>query len=211
MRFDYYVPLLSLPHRLATRRETIPAEVPYIFADQAKAVAWRARLGAQGFKVGVAWQGNPEHPSDHLRSVALAAMAPLAAIPGVRLISLQARHGLHQLAALPVGMAVEDLGPAIGDNPDGMAEIAAVMAGLDLVVTIDSAVAHLAGALGRPVWLALMADPDWRWQLKGEASQWYPTARLFRQQKPGDWSGVFAAMADALAERAGRAGPAGLA
>ncbi len=201
-RFDFHVPLLSLPHRFATRRETIPADVPYLFADEAKAAAWRARLGREGFKVGVAWQGNPEHPSDHLRSVALAALAPLAAVPGVRLISLQARHGLHQLVSLPSGMAVEDLGPTIGDNPDGMAEIAAVMAGLDLVVTINSAVAHLAGALGRPVWVALMADPDWRWLLKGEASPWYPTARLFRQQKPGDWGGVFAAMAKALAERA---------
>lgn len=201
-RFDYYVPLLSLPHRMATRRETIPADVPYLHADPAKVAFWRERLGGEGVKVGIAWQGNPDHPSDYLRSTALAAFAPLSAVPGVRLISLQARHGLCQLEALPPGMAVEDLGAAISDNPDGMAEIAAVMANLDLVVAPDSATAHLAGALGRPLWLALMADPDWRWLLGRADSPWYPTARLFRQQKPGDWGPVFAAMAAELTERA---------
>ncbi len=208
LRFDYHIQLLSLPHRFATRRETIPAEVPYLSADAGKVAAWGERLGREGFKVGVAWQGNPEHASDHLRSVALAALAPLAAVPGVRLISLQGRHGLHQLGSLPAGMAVEDLGPAIGDNPGGMAEIAAVMANLDLVVTPDSAIAHLAGALGRPVWLALMADPDWRWLRTGDDSPWYPTMRLFRQGRSGDWSGAFAAMAAALGETARPHGPA---
>lgn len=203
-RYDYHVPLLSLPHRLGTRLETIPADVPYLSADDAKAAAWRQRLGADGFKIGVSWQGNPEHPSDHQRSVALAALAPLAAVPGVRLISLQARNGLSQLGRLPAGMAVEDLGPEIGDNPNGMAEIAAVMAGLDLVVTPDTAIAHLAGALGRPVWVALMADSDWRWLRGREDSPWYPTARLFRQRKAGDWGPVFATMAAGLTELAGR-------
>ncbi len=204
-RFDYHVPLLSLPHRFATRLETIPADVPYLAADAAKVAGWRGRLGSAGFKVGIAWQGNPDHPSDHLRSIALAEFAPLAAVPGVRLISLQARNGLHQLGSLPPGMSVEDLGPAIGDNPEGMAEVAAVMASLDLVVTPDSAIAHLAGALGRPIWLALMADPDWRWLRRRDDSPWYPTARLFRQRKPGDWRAVFAAMAEALAEHIGPA------
>ena len=100
-------------------------------------------------------------------------------------------------------MAVEDLGPAIGDNPDGMAEIAAAMDSLDLVVTPNSAIAHLAGTLGRPVWVALMADPDWRWLRTGEASPWYPTMRLFRQPDAGDWSAVIEAMAKALKERTG--------
>ena len=118
-RFDYHIQLLSLPHRFATRLETIPTDVPYLSADAARAAAWGERIGAQGIKVGVAWQGNPEHPSDHLRSIALAAFAPLAAVPGVRLISLQARNGLHQLGALPSGMAVEDLGPVSATIPTG--------------------------------------------------------------------------------------------
>ncbi len=202
--FDYHVHLLSLPHRFATRRETIPAEVPYLFADPAKVAAWRQRLGGQGFKVGVAWQGNPDHPSDHQRSIALNAFAPLAAVPGVRLISLHAQNGVHQLRTLPPGMVVEDLGPEIGANPDGMAEIAAVMANLDLVVTPDSAIGHLAGALGRPLWLALMADPDWRWMRKGDDSPWYPTARLFRQGKAGEWAQVFQHMSRTLASSLGR-------
>jgi tetratricopeptide (TPR) repeat protein len=198
--YDYHVQLMSLPYRLATRLETIPAEVPYLSPDPAKVARWRERLGSHGFKIGIMWQGNPQHPSDHLRSVALSEFAPLASIPGVRLISLQARHGLFQLAELPKGMAVEELGPVISDNPDGMWEIAAVMASLDLVVAPDSAVVHLAGALGRPVWVALMADPDWRWLRGRDDGPWYPTMRLFRQKKAGGWRVVFAAMAAALKE-----------
>jgi hypothetical protein len=195
---DYHVHLLSLPHRFGTRLETIPADVPYLFADAAKAAAWRERLGETGFRIGVVWQGNPHHASDHLRSIALAEFRPLAAVPDVRLVSLQAVRGLDQLARLPAGMTVEDLGPAIGNNPDGLSEIAAVMDCLDLVVTSDTAIAHLAGALGRPVWVALHSDADWRWLLDRPDSPWYPTMRLFRQGRPGDWPGVFADMAAAL-------------
>jgi hypothetical protein len=133
--------------------------------------------------------------------VALTSFSPLAAVPGVRLISLQAVRGLDQLESLPEGMAVEDLGRPISDNPDGMAEIAAVMAGLDLIVTSDTGIAHLAGALGRPAWVALHHDPDWRWLRDRADSPWYPTIHLFRQQKPGDWPAVFAEMAGALRQR----------
>ena len=119
-------------------------------------------------------------------------LAPLAAIPGVRLISLQAVHGLDQLETLPQGMAVEQLGEKITANPDGISEIAAAMAVLDLVVTSDTAMAHLAGAFGRPIWVALSDDPDWRWLFERTDSPWYPTMRLFRQTRRGDWDGVFA-------------------
>ncbi len=199
--FAHQSGLMSLPHVFATRLETIPASVPYVFADPALVDKWRGRLGGDGFKIGIVWQGNPAFRGDRLRSAPLAHYAPLARIPGVRLISLQAVHGLDQLDALPAGMTVEQLGPEITDNSDGLTEIAAVMANLDLIVCSDTAAAHLAGALGRPTWVALSFRPDWRW-LEGRAdSPWYPTMRLFRQPAHGDWGAVFAEMAAALRER----------
>ena len=201
--FDYRIPLLSLPHVFGTRLETIPAPVPYLSPDAGAVTAWRQRIGADGFRVGVVWQGNPGYRGDQRRSVPLRFYAPLAAIPGVRLISLQAIHGLEQLTNLPPGMDVTSLGERITANPQGIPEIAAVMANLDLIVSSDTAMAHLAGALGRPVWVALSDDPDWRWLLGRADSPWYPTMRLFRQTTRGDWTGVFAAMAQALRERIG--------
>ena len=203
-RFDYQIPLLSLPHVLRTRLDTIPKDVPYLFADPASVAAWRQRIGGDGFRIGIVWQGNPQYRNDRNRSVPLHFYAPLAAIAGVRLISLQAVHGLDQLRHLPEGMTVEELGETITANPDGISEIAAAMANLDLIVSSDTAMAHLAGALARPVWLALGDDADWRWLLERSDSPWYPTMRLFRQAVRGDWAGVFAAMAEALKERVGR-------
>jgi ADP-heptose:LPS heptosyltransferase len=124
----------------------------------------------------------------------------------VRLISLQAVHGLDQITTLPPGMSVETLGDAITANPDGMAEIAAVMANLDLVISSDTAVVHLAGALGRPVWVALSDDPDWRWLFDRSDSPWYPTMRLVRQKTRNEWTRVFADMAAALRARTPNAG-----
>ena len=166
-----------------------------------------ARASAtNGFKVGISWQGNPEYPNDRLRSIPLARYAPLAAVPDVRLISLQSFIGLDQLANLPEGMKVETLGEEIVNNPDGFREVAAVMANLDLMIMSDTGPAHLAGALGRPVWVALRERPDWRWMVERSDSPWYPTMRLFRQKTPGDWDGVFTEIAAALAdEMAGRA------
>lgn len=201
---DFQIPMLSLPHRFGTLRDTVPAGVPYLFADPDKAAAWATRLGSDGFRVGINWQGNPNFANDRRRSVPLAAFAPLAAIPGVRLISLQAVNGLDQLAALGGAFAVEQPGPVITDNPDGLSEIAAAIAHLDLVVTSDTAVAHLAGALGARVWLATGFAPDWRWGRTGDTSPWYPTMRLFRQPAPGDWGSVFAAMAAEMEAAASR-------
>ena len=201
--FDYQIPLLSLPRVFRTEIDSIPAPVPYFTPEAERTAAWRARIGGQGFRIGVVWQGNPRYGNDRTRSPPLKQFAPLAALPGVRLISLQAVHGLDQLETLPEGMAVESLGEKITANPDGVSEIAAAMAALDLVVSSDTAMAHLAGALGRPVWVALSDDPDWRWLFERADSPWYPTMRLFRQTARGDWDGVFAEMADALKERIG--------
>jgi hypothetical protein len=192
--FDLQIPMMSLPRILGVELHSIPREVPYLTPDAAKVAEWAARLAHDHdtrFRVGIVWQGNPRYRNDRRRSVPLRSFAPLAEVPDVRLISLQAVHGLDQLATLPQGMHVETLGDKVTANPDGVAEIAAVMANLDLIVTSDTAMAHLAAALGRPVWVALSDDPDWRWMLERSDSPWYPSMRLFRQQTRGDWPGVF--------------------
>ncbi len=128
-------------------------------------------------------------------------LAPIAALPGVHLISLQKGDGLDQLGSLPSGMRVETLGPDLDAGPDAFLDTAAIMMSLDLVIACDTAIAHLAGALGRPIWLLLSHNPDWRWLTEREDSPWYPTARLFRQTQPGDWAGVIAKVAQAIAQR----------
>lgn len=201
--FDRHAPLPSLPHLFGVGEDSIPAGVPYLRPEPDRVAWWRERLaaGPPGLRVGVAWQGNPHGRVDRGRSPPLAALAPLAAVPGVRLISLQQRDGVEQLAALPEGMAIETLGPGV-DADGAFVDTAAIMMSLDLVVSSDTAIPHLAGALGRPVWLAVKRVPDWRWLLGRADSPWYPTLRLFRQRRDGDWDGVFRAIAAALAARA---------
>ena len=196
--FDFRVPLMSLPRIFGTTLESIPAEVPYLAAEPSRVAAWRDSLGPGGTKLCIAWQGNPLGQVDRGRSIPLRHFAPLAALPGVRLISLQTQHGLEQLEDLPPGMAVETLGPDFDAGDDAFLDAAAVMACSDLVVVSDSALAHLAGALARPTWLALKQTPDWRWLLDRDDSPWYPSLRLFRQSRDGDWEAVFAEMAEAL-------------
>ncbi len=191
---DVVCPLMSLPARLGT---AIPATIPYLSADPERIARWRERIGSAGFKIGIAWQGNPGRIEDLGRSMKLRAFAPLAAIPGIRLIALQKNDGIEQLAD---GPEVETLGSDFDAGPDGFLDTAAAMESLDLVVTSDTSIAHLAGALGRPVWVALRQVPDWRWQLGRTDSAWYPTVRLFRQTTRDEWGPVFAAMAAALAE-----------
>jgi hypothetical protein len=191
---------LSLPHLLKTTLETVPADIPYLFADPERVEHWRGQLGpVREFKVGIAWQGNPHHQWDRHRSFPLAQLAPLARLPGVRLYSLQKGPGTEQLRSAPfmVTVLAEDLDGAGG----GFSDTAAILKHLDLVVTADTALAHLAGGLGVSVWVALAAIADWRWLLGQEDSPWYPTLRLFRQTRLGDWEGVFARMAAALQER----------
>ncbi len=194
--FDYQVHLFSLPRAFKTRLDSVPASVPYLFADRALAVKWSGRLGSHGFKIGIAWQGNPDPKIDIARSAPLANFAPLAALPDCRLISLQKGHGVEQIA--DSGLRVETLGDDFDAGPNAFLDTAAVMANLDLIVAVDTSIAHLAGALARPVWIALKHIPEWRWMLGRDDLPWYPTMRLFRQRTIGDWEGVFADIAEAL-------------
>jgi Flp pilus assembly protein TadD len=196
--FDCHCPLLSLPYAFRTIRATVPAQVPYLCADPERVKLWHQRLGGAGFKVGISWQGNALSPADRGRSVPLALFQHLSEIPGVRLISLQKNAGSEQSRALPPAMRIECLGDDFDAGVDAFVDTAAVMECLDVVVTSDTAVAHLAGALGRPVWIALQQVPDWRWLREGTDSPWYPQARLFRQTQRGQWDPVFERIAEAL-------------
>ncbi len=189
-RVDGVIPLLSLP----ARTKVTPAEPPYLFAEPDRVAAWRQRIGPTGFRIGINWQGYSGRFEDKGRSFPLSTFQPLAA-PGVRLISLQKGEGEEQLPG--AGFAVETL-DGLDAGPDGFLDTAAVMANLDLIITSDTSIAHLAGALGRPVWVALRRVPDWRWMLDRDDSPWYPTMRLFRQSEDEDWVPVVAAMKAAL-------------
>ena len=197
--FDAQIAISSLPRAFGTRLDTIPAAVPYLAAEPALREMWLKRIGAQGFKVGVVWQGNPDPEADRARSMPLTALAPLAGIAGVRLISLQKGAGEEQLSNLPPSLRVETLGADFDAGADAFVDTAAAMTCLDLVVTCDTSIAHLAGALAVPVWVALKSDAEWRWLTERADSPWYPTMRLFRQTRRGVWSDVFEAMAGELA------------
>jgi hypothetical protein len=194
--FDVHAPLVSLPGLLRTTLTTIPAQVPYLFANPDKLDHWRPRLGdLPGFKVGITWQGNPRHKWDRHRSLLLTLMEPLARIDGVTLVSLQKGSGSEETGLVKDRFRVVDLGPELTD----FTETAAAMKYLDLVICCDTAVAHLAGALAVPVWVALSRITDWRWLRGRMDSPWYPTMRLFRQKKLGKWKRVFRRMARELA------------
>lgn len=186
---QFHAPIFSLPRLLGFRFDAVYAPVPYLSAEQDLVEIWRRRIGQQGFKVGISWQGNPAGDVDTGRSMPLQQLARLAKVPGVRLISIQFQHGLEQLADLGIDTPVEVL-EGFNQGPDGFVDTAAVMKCLDLVITTDSAPAHLAGALNVPVWTLLMEVPDWRWLLAREDSPWYPSMRLFRQTTSGDWADV---------------------
>ncbi len=192
--FHCHSPLLSLPYRLGTRVETIPAPVPYLSAPVESMAKWQRRLApVPGFKIGIVWQGNPSHLGDRWRSVPLAAFAPLAAVPGVTLCSLQLGPGREQLDDSP--LRILDLGSEIAGD---FADTAALLANLDLVIAVDTSIIHLAGALGRPVWAVLAFNGDWRWLKDRDDTPWYPTMQLFRQSAMGDWAGVFERIAAEL-------------
>lgn len=191
---DLHVALLSMPLAFGTDAQTIPGKTPYLAAEPQKILDWKARVGGDGFKIGICWQGAKGGEVDVGRSFPVRHFARMAAIPAVRLISLQKGDGVEQLLELPAAMKVESFGDELDPGPDAFVDTAAIMENLDLVITSDTAVAHLAGALGRPVWVALSFVPDWRWLLDRCDSPWYPTMRLFRQTERGDWAGVFATM-----------------
>lgn len=181
--------MMDLPRALKLPVEQYARHVPYLKAEPDRVARWRQRIGERGFRIGIAWQGNPEHPEDALRSMRLEQLAPLAALEGVRLISLQKGFGVEQIETSPFRDKVETLGPDFETGPDAFVDTAAVMEALDLVVTVDTSVGHLAGALGRPVHLFLHPQADWRWLAPPrQDTVWYPTTRLYRQTRAGDWA-----------------------
>ncbi len=194
--FDFHAPLLDLPRLLNTSLETIPSHDFYLKAAPELEEAWASHLGPwEEFRVGIAWTGNPNHKNDRNRSMEPSLLQPLTEIPGVSVYSLQVwRNGE---AVRFFSDNITDLAPFLTD----FAETAAVMSNLDLVVSVDTSVVHVAGALGRPVWIVLPFIPDWRWLLERDDSPWYPTMRLFRQEKRGDWKGVIERVSQALTDQ----------
>jgi tetratricopeptide (TPR) repeat protein len=197
--FDVQAPLLSLPCILRTTVRTIPADVPYLFANEALCRQWEPEIKKERtFRVGIAWQGDPTYRWDRQRSIPLASFAPLAAIDGVQLFSLQKGPGAEQVSEIAWQFPVVNLADRLDAASGAFLDTAAVMKNLHLVIAPDTAVAHLAGALGIPVWVPLGANPHWLWMLDREDSPWYPTLRLFRQQESGNWHGPFERMVLAL-------------
>ena len=199
--FDAQAHLMSLPLLLHTTLGSIPNEVPYLVADPELVEQWRARLPKDGFKVGIAWQGNPVFKFDKSRSIPFAEFAPLEKVPDVKLISLQKGFGSEQIDAIDTPFDVIRLSPEFDESVGAFMDTAAIMMNLDLVITSDTSIAHLAGGLGVPVWVALSSVPEWRWLLNRTDSPWYPTMRLFRQSRAGDWRGVFEQMQAELTNR----------
>jgi len=198
--FDLQVPLLSLPGAFATTLDTIPRAVPYLSPPPERVAAWREALAAlPPPRIGLAWAGSPTNRNDRQRSLALARLAPLFDLPGASLVSLQKDLREGDAALLERHPRVSRIGERLGD----FADTAAVMSLLDLVVSVDTAAAHLAGALARPLFLMLPFSAEWRWLRGREDSPWYPTARLFRQPRPGDWDAVTARVAAEAARLTG--------
>jgi len=193
------VPLMDLPGLLGIAPTGIPWPGPYLAADPARLERWFARIGpaAPGLRVGVCWAGNPAHPGDRWRSPRLALLDPLFDLPGIRWFGLQVAEGRADLDGRTPPPGFTDLGADIAD----WADTAAILCHLDLLICPDTGLAHLAGALGRPCWMLVSTDTDWRWQETGETTPWYPSLRLFRQTAPGDWAGVVARVAAALSRR----------
>jgi Flp pilus assembly protein TadD len=194
--FDLHCPLMSLPLAFGTTLDTIPAATPYLSADPALAANWKERLvGLDGLRIGLVWAGGQRFTyDDRRRSIALKALAALGQVSGVSFVSLQKDEAAAEAAEPPHGLMLHDFTSELHDFED----TAALIVNLDLVISVDTSVAHLAGALGKPVWLLKRFDTDWRWLLNRNDSPWYPTLRQFRQPRPGDWNSAICAVRDAL-------------
>lgn len=194
--FVAYCPFSGLPRLHGTTLANIPAEIPYLTADPARLAKWKERLDgalpAGRLRVGIAWAGRPTHNNDRNRSVALAQFGPLGFVPGVSLVSLQKGPAVDQIAGFPAPLL--NLDAEIGDFLD----TAAILTQLDLLITVDTSIGHLAGALGRPAWIMLPFAPDWRWLIGRSDTPWYPSLRLFRPAAPRDWPGLVAQVGQAL-------------
>jgi tetratricopeptide (TPR) repeat protein len=193
--FDVHCPLMSLPLAFGTTATTIPASVPYLRTPAERVEAWRSRLAHLGRpRIGLVWSGKPTHKNDHNRSISLSSLNPVLSVPGLAFVSLQREYRETEIPAL-ANLPILRLDEAITD----FADTAAAIGELDLVIAVDTAVAHLVGALGKPLWLLLSHIQDWRWMHNRTDSPWYPSARLFRQSQIGDWDGVIADVAQELA------------
>ena len=197
--FDYHCPLMSLPLAFKTTIETIPAQIPYIHSSTEKQDKWREHIGNVGFKIAICWQGSTKGKVDVGRSFPVNLFEDIAKINGVRLISLQKNEGAEQLKNLPDGMKIESLPDDFDSGENAFLDSAAVMKCVDLVITSDTALTHLAGALGVNAWLPLKHVPDWRWMLDRCDSPWYLNHSLFRQMTRDDWTSVFKEMETELA------------
>jgi Glycosyltransferase family 9 (heptosyltransferase) len=187
---DFHLPLLSLPRVLKTTAQTIPAPYAYLRAPANRVQRPDLRIGADlpiGRKVGIVWSGNPEHGNNAKRSCPFSFFVQLLQVPDLQLIGLQKGAAAADWQGVYAPTRMRDMAARCDDFGD----TAMVIAQLDLVIAVDTAVAHLAGAMGKPVWLALPRVADWRWQLDRDDSPWYPSMRLFRQEQAGDWGGVF--------------------
>ena len=195
-RFDLQVRMMSLPHALDLG--FLPAPVPYLAAEPDRVARWHEQIGEHGFRIGVAWSGHSYRGRDHGRSLSPKLLAPLARVDGVRLISLLPNLKQDKIDALADGVRIEAPSEDYDVGSDAFLDAAALMEAVDLVVSIDTGLGHLAGALHRPTWIALPFTSEWRWMRGRSDTPWYPTMRLFRQRVQGDWDNVFAEMAEAL-------------
>ena len=192
---DFQIPIGSLPGAFKTTLTTIPTDTPYLVAEEKRVARWRNELSfVEAFKIGVMWQG--EHEDKDRRAIPLTHFAPLAALPGVHLISMERGSARDQLSDAP--FSITDLGARLDDSARTLVDLAAVLPNLDLVITADTTLAHLAGGVGASVWVAIPYAGDWRWLVNREDSPWYPTMRLFRQPEADDWAPVFERMASSL-------------
>jgi hypothetical protein len=191
---DFHMPLMSLPGLFQTTPETIPGGVPYLQADSEKSEAWSSSLPSDGLRVGLVWAGRPQHTNDKNRSCRLADLMPLLTLEDTIFVSLQKGPASEQLKELPKEVSVLDINQQLQDFSD----TAAVVTNLDVVVTVDTAMAHLAGAMGKQAFLLVPFIPDWRWGARRLDSPWYPSMRLFRQSKPNEWPAVVSRVHKAL-------------
>ncbi len=190
LRFDYHCPLLSLPLKLGTTAGTIPASIPYLAAEPERVEKWRKRIGGHGFKIGVAWQGSGGRFAKN-RLFPVSYLKLLQQFSGVRLIGLH-KAPLYAPWELPEGLAIESLGPDFDAESDAFLDTAAAIECCDLVISCDTAITHLAGAMGKPAWVILRHVPHWVWMMERPDSPWYPSVRLYRQKQAGDWDSAFA-------------------
>jgi len=197
---DWQCPLLSLPLAFATELNSIPARTPYVYPDPELVEAWRQRMAGDSLRIGLVWGGSPTFPHERWRCIPLELLAPLTNLDGTTFYSLQMGPSAHQVKQMGSRVRLIDL----QDEQEDFADTAAIVANLGLVISVDTSVAHLAGAMGKPVWVLLHKSPDWRWLLDREDSPWYPTARLFRQSTLGIWHDVVARVETELRELVAR-------